>query len=664
MNPDFYKKLIQKSPVGYAYHKVLFDKNNKALDYIFLEVNSEFEELTGLKEEDIINKRITEITPDIREDKFDWINFYGEIALGGNEKEFIQYSRVFGKYYKILAYSPEEGHFVSLFSDLSNKIESQLQVKKVLESSEIFIKTDASKPNYQKILDLGLELSGAKFAMYNEFNEVDLDFTTVAFSGIGKSIKKVISILGFNPLGKHWKHDPVRASKIEKNRVTFFNSLSDLSGDVIPNYVMNSLEKFLDIKKSAIVKISNHEEILGDITLFFTKEHDAENKEIIEIFAGQVFMFLKRLKANKEIEDSETRLRMLLKNAGEGILGIDLNGNHTFVNPQATKFLGFTEEEMIGVNSHNLWHHHHEDGSEYPDTDCPIYETLNNGEEISKEGYFFHKDGHGIYVNYTCMPIRDNDKISGAVLTFVDITVRKLAEKQITLLATGLKSVSEGVSIADLNNNIIFVNDSFLKMYGYSENEVLGNKITMLRSEDNSPVILKEIEISTLKDGWLGEIINSRKDGSTFPILLSTSPIHNDKGNIIATVGVARDITEQKKAEQTIKDQNNELKDLVATRDKFFSIISHDLRSPFSSFLGLTEILAGDTTGIDEEQQKTILKSLNKSAINFSNLLENLLQWSSFQQGNIPFDPIILNLKYIVGESIETAYETATAKIK
>ncbi|MCK4920115.1 MAG: PAS domain-containing protein, partial [Bacteroidales bacterium] len=209
MNPDFYKKLIQKSPVGYAYHKVLFDKNNKALDYIFLEVNSEFEELTGLKEEDIINKRITEITPDIREDKFDWINFYGEIALGGNEKEFIQYSKVFGKYYKILAYSPEEGHFVSLFSDLSNKIESQLQVKKVLESSEIFIKTDASKPNYQKILDLGLELSGAKFAMYNEFNEVDLDFTTVAFSGIGKSIKKVISILGFNPLGKHWKHDPV-----------------------------------------------------------------------------------------------------------------------------------------------------------------------------------------------------------------------------------------------------------------------------------------------------------------------------------------------------------------------------------------------------------------------------------------------------------------------
>lgn len=142
-------------------------------------------------------------------------------------------------------------------------------------------------------------------------------------------------------------------------------------------------------------------------------------------------------------------------------------------------------------------------------------------------------------------------------------------------MASGLKGVSESVSIADLNDNLIFVNDSFLRIYGYSEKEVLGNKITMLRSEDNSPLILKEIETSTMEGGWLGEITNCRKDGSTFPILLSTSAIRNNKGNIIATLGVARDITEQKEAEQTIKDQNNELKELVVTRDKFFSIISH-----------------------------------------------------------------------------------------
>lgn len=272
MNPDFYKKLVEKSPIGYAYHKVIFDKNNKALDYIFLEVNTEFEELTGLKAEDIINKKITEVAPDIREDKFDWISFYGELALKGTEKEFVQYSKVFEKYYKVLAYSPEKGHFITLFSDLSNKIESQLQVKKVLESSEIFIKSDTSEPDYSKILDLTIELSGAKFAIYNKFYEDSLDFTTVAFSGIGKSIKKVISILGYDPFDKHWKHDPVRAAKIEKETLTCFNSLTDISGDVIPKYVLDSLEKFLDIKKSAIIKISNKEEILGDITLFFHKK--------------------------------------------------------------------------------------------------------------------------------------------------------------------------------------------------------------------------------------------------------------------------------------------------------------------------------------------------------------------------------------------------------
>lgn len=164
------------------------------------------------------------------------------------------------------------------------------------------------------------------------------------------------------------------------------------------------------------------------------------------------------------------------------------------------------------------------------------------------------------------------------------------------------------------------------------------------------------------RGGWIGEITNCRKDGSTFPIFLSTSVIRDDKGNVIATLGVARDITEQKKVEKTISDQNKELKELVETRDKFFSIISHDLRSPFSSFLGLTEILANDDSEIDEKKQKTILKAMNKSAINFSNLLENLLEWSRFQQGKIPFDPIILNLKNVIEESIKTGYETAKNK--
>jgi len=263
---------------------------------------------------------------------------------------------------------------------------------------------------------------------------------------------------------------------------------------------------------------------------------------------------------------------------------------------------------------------------------------------------------------YTSTPLFEEGAISGAVLTFSNISKRKLAEKQINLLASGLKSVSESVTIADLNDNLIFVNDSFQRIYSYTEEEVLGKQITSLRPEDNPASIQKEIFSATLKEGWSGETINRRKDGSTFPILLSTSTIRNTEGEIIATVGVARDITEQKKSDQTIKEQNKELKELIATRNKFFSILSHDLRGPFGSFLGLTEILAENPENLGKEQKKTILKSMHSSAQKLNNLLEDLLQWSRVQSGNIPFDPKKYNLKESVEKSLETTLEIAEKK--
>lgn len=109
MNTEFDKNLVHQGPLGFAYHKVLFDENNKAIDYVFLEVNSLFEELTGLKSEDIINKRITEVIPGINKDKFDWISYYGDIANEGGEKEFEQYSEALNKYYKVQVFSPKKG---------------------------------------------------------------------------------------------------------------------------------------------------------------------------------------------------------------------------------------------------------------------------------------------------------------------------------------------------------------------------------------------------------------------------------------------------------------------------------------------------------------------------------------------------------------------------
>ncbi len=122
--------------------------------------------------------------------------------------------------------------------------------------------------------------------------------------------------------------------------------------------------------------------------------------------------------------------RMILESAGEGVIGLDMDGNHTFVNPAAAKMLGYGVDELIGRHSHLMWHHSKKDGSPYPEEECPMHVALRDRTvHHTRDEVFWRKDGTRFDVEYTSTPIIDNDKIVGAVLTFRDITSRKKIEE-------------------------------------------------------------------------------------------------------------------------------------------------------------------------------------------------------------------------------------------
>ena len=103
-----------------------------------------------------------------------------------------------------------------------------------------------------------------------------------------------------------------------------------------------------------------------------------------------------------------------------------------------------------------------------------------------------------------------------------------------------------------MEDKIVFVNDAFLKVYGYGREELIGSHISLVRSNKNIPSVVRQILPSTLKGGWEGEIINRRKSGDDFPIHLSTSIIRDKAGKPVALVGVATDLTERKKEEKNL----------------------------------------------------------------------------------------------------------------
>jgi formate hydrogenlyase transcriptional activator len=116
-----YSALFEHMINGFAYHKVVFDDHGKPVDYIFLDINPAFERLTGLKKENVIGKRATDLLPGIEDEPAKWIETYGRVALTGKPIRFESYSDILKRWYSVSAYSPEKGYFASIFEDTTER---------------------------------------------------------------------------------------------------------------------------------------------------------------------------------------------------------------------------------------------------------------------------------------------------------------------------------------------------------------------------------------------------------------------------------------------------------------------------------------------------------------------------------------------------------------
>lgn len=138
------------------------------------------------------------------------------------------------------------------------------------------------------------------------------------------------------------------------------------------------------------------------------------------------------LRVERFFREVELRNQLILKAAGEGIYGVDLDGNTIFVNQAATEILGWSEDELIGKEMHSLVHYAYPDGSHYHGDDCPIYAAFRLGKVTQVEDeVFWNKNGKPIQVEYTSTPIVDGGETIGAVIVFRDVTQRRMREAQL-----------------------------------------------------------------------------------------------------------------------------------------------------------------------------------------------------------------------------------------
>ena len=176
--------------------------------------------------------------------------------------------------------------------------------------------------------------------------------------------------------------------------------------------------------------------------------------------------------------------KLLLDSTGEGIYGVDLDGNCTFANPACVRLLGFdSDADLLGKHMHEMVHHTRADGRPYPMEECRIYQSFLRGAGVHVDDeVMWRHDGTNFPSEYWSYPMEHDGEMVGSVLTFVDISERKRAERKLRdseeTVRLLLDSTGEGIYGIDMNGNCTFANPACVSLLGFeSANELLGRNM-------------------------------------------------------------------------------------------------------------------------------------------------------------------------------------------
>jgi len=353
---------------------------------------------------------------------------------------------------------------------------------------------------------------------------------------------------------------------------------------------------------------------------------------------------------------SEEQFRMLLDLAPDAFFQGDDHGNFITINKSAIELTGYTREELLKMNMKELF-------TEDILKKKPLrYNLLKNGEVIKTERELYQKSGNRIIVEMNSKKMPDGTYQS----FFRDITERKLSEtaleKSEEKFSKIVNSSINGMYFYHLkaNDQLIFVgaNPAADKIIGISHDLFKGKTI-----EEAFPELVHTNVPEMYKNVAKGELGSQEFDIEYKDIKISgfyyVQVFQTEKNSIAVHF---TDISDRKKTELLLEQQSNELQRINATKDKFLSIIAHDLKNPFNAIIGFSDLMIQNFNELDNETLLQGLNTIETASKHAYKLLENLLVWSQNQTGRSPFNPEILNLNSQVAESFKMIESSAAIK--
>lgn len=346
-------------------------------------------------------------------------------------------------------------------------------------------------------------------------------------------------------------------------------------------------------------------------------------------------------------EEKAAMLAAIIASTDDTIISKTLDGIITSWNPAAEKTFGYTEQEAIGKHITLII------PPERLSEESIIISSISKGKKIDHfQTIRITKDGRRIPISVTISPIINSDgKIIGASKILRDVTEdRKAIEKQ-GILAAIVDTSDDTILSKTLDGVITSWNKAAVRMFGYSEQEAIGQHISLIIPEDRlqeEATIIGEVRKGNKVNHF--RTLRRAKNGTLIPISVSVSPVIDNEGNVIGASKIARDISAEQALQNETERVNKRLKELNAKKDEFIGLASHELKTPLTSIAGYLQILGKRVT--DQKDQMFVQKTLQQVA-NLSSLVNDLLDVSKIEAGKLNFANEEFDLCAVVDNAVE-----------
>lgn len=389
----------------------------------------------------------------------------------------------------------------------------------------------------------------------------------------------------------------------------------------------------------------------------------------------------KRRASEEALLKSEGQFRILFEGMNEGFAlheiildekGIPCDYRFLSINPAFEKQTGLLARNIIGKRVLEVM----------PETEKFWIETYGKvaltGESVEFENFLAELNSY-FRVSAFC------PKSGYFAVILENITRHRLADNELKRTKNYLENLIDyanaPIIVWNTKTEIQLFNHAFEYLTGYSSEEVRGKKLELLFPQISLKEANEKIKESLTKNWRTIEIPILTKNKRIRTVLWNSANIYDtDNKTILSTIAQGNDITERKRAEQKVKKRTRELeianarlnrelrdriiaeqaliksedklKELNATKDKFFNILAHDLKNPFTSLIGSSELLYHNINKMDKEQIRNLAQILNDTSKSGYSILQNLLDWSRSQAGLLTINPEKINLRDLINENI------------